>query len=298
MKKIGVGICSLLVAAMGMIGCNQEHTTYTEGNYILFSDSMTVLPVQDNEEQFEIIVAATKAADYDRSVGVEVLANRSNAIEGKHYTLPSQTVTIPAGAMTGKLILRGISDNIAVSDSLGITLRLINQVTDSWAIYGENGQQAKVLFRKACPFNLDQFSGYCAVRSAFYDEYMVNTPMRLIEARIDAKRENTIILKDLFYKGFDIRVRLDNTNILRPNVYMDESQQIGTTAEAFGTIYGNGKLMSFFQTSYTSYYSSCEEFIAIYPTLYVDGVGTVGTFTTLVKFITDEEYEVYKKLGY
>lgn len=297
-KKIGLGVCSLIIAASAMIGCSQEHTTYSGGSYILFADSMNVLPVQNNEDLFDIVVAATKATDYDRNIGIEVLANKSNAIEGKHYVLPSQTITIPAGAMTGKLSVRGISENIGVSDSLGITLRLVNKVTDSWDIYGGSGQEANVVFRKACPFDLEQFTGYCTVRSTFFDEYMANTTMRLISAEIDPTTENTIILKDLYYKGFDIRVRLDNTNLLRPDVYMDEEQQIGTTAEAFGTTYGNGELMCYLPTAYTSYYSSCEEFIAIYPTLYVEEVGTVGTFTTVVKFITDEEYEVYKKLGY
>ncbi|MGL4519033.1 MAG: DUF4984 domain-containing protein [Phocaeicola sp.] len=298
MKKIGLGFCSIALAALALVGCSQEQETYKGGSYIVFADSMNVLPVQNNEDLFDIVIAATQAADYDRNVGVEVLASKSNAIEGEHYAVASHTVTIPAGAMTGSFQVRGISENIGVTDSLGITLRLVNKVTDNWDAYGNSGQEANVIFRKACPFDLEQFSGYCTVRSTFFDEYMTNVTMRLIRAEIDSETANTLVLKDLFYKGFDIRVRLDNTNLLRPNVYMDADQQIGTTGEAFGTIYGNGELMCYLPTAYTSYYSSCEEFIALYPTLYVEEVGTVGTFTTLIKCITDEEYEMYKKLGY
>jgi len=297
-KKIGIGICSLAIVALAMVGCSQEYTTYSDDSYIIFADSMTVLPVQNDEEVFDIVIAATKAEKFDRNVGVEILPNKSNAIEGRHYAITSQTVTIPAGSMTGTLKVRGIAKNIDVTDSIGVTLRLVNKVTDKWEAYGDKGQEARVMFRKACPFNLEQFTGHCTVRSSYFQDYMPRTTMRLVSSVIDPVNKNTIILKDFFYKGFDIRLRLDTANILRPDVYMDKSQQLGTTAEAFGTIYGNGQLMAYLPSVYTSYFSSCEEFITIYPQFYVDGVGTVGTFTTVIKFITDEEYEVYKKLGY
>ena len=178
MKKIGLGFCSIALAALALVGCSQEQETYKGGSYIVFADSMNVLPVQNNEDLFDIVIAATQAADYDRNVGVEVLASKSNAIEGEHYAVASHTVTIPAGAMTGSFQVRGISENIGVTDSLGITLRLVNKVTDNWDAYGNSGQEANVIFRKACPFDLEQFSGYCTVRSTFFDEYMTNVTMR------------------------------------------------------------------------------------------------------------------------
>lgn len=298
MKKLTTALCLMVIAATTLIGCSQEHTTYNGGNYIMFADSMNVLPVQNDTELFDITIAATQVTNYDRNVGVEILANKTNAVEGLHYAVESQTVTIKAGSLTGSFKVRGISENIGVSDSLGLTLRLINRQTDGWDIYGNNGQEANVILRKACPFNLDTFEGYCTLTSTYFYDYMPSTTLRLFTSEIDPENENTIILKDFFYKGYDIRVRLDNSNLLTPNVYMDEHQQVGYTGEAFGTIYGDGKLMTYLPSMYTSYFSSCEEFMVLYSQFYVENVGTVGTYMNVIKWITKEEYDVYKKLGY
>lgn len=298
MRKIIIGICSVIIAAIAVVGCSSEHTTYNGGNYVMFADTMNVFPVQNSEELFNVTVAATKACDYDRNVAVEVLVAKSNAIEGKHYNFESQTVVIKAGTLSGNLQLSGMPDNIEVYDSLGITLRLVDMQNDEWDLYPNGGQEANVIFRKACPFDIEVFTGYCTLTSSFFKDYMPTTTMRLLQVVKDEENENSVIFRNFFYNGYDLRVRLDNENILYPDVYMDEHQAIGNTAEAFGTIYGDGKMMSYMPSVYTSYFSSCEEFMVLYLQLYVANVGTIGTYMNAIKFITDEEAEFYKKQGY
>ena len=119
------------------------------------------------------------------------------------------------------------------------------------------------LLQKACPYILEAFTGYCTFTSTYFRDYMASTDMRLLQTEIDPERDNTIIIKNMFYDGYDIRVRLDNENILYPDLYMDKEQVMGFTGEAFGTIYGNGDLMLDLLPSATSYFSSCEGFIVI-----------------------------------
>ena len=99
MRKINYGLMSMLALLMCAItSCGDaERPSYDGPNYILFSDTLTVLAVQNNEEVFDIPVAATEACSYDRTVAVEVIDQKSNAIEGKHYTIESNTITIKAG---------------------------------------------------------------------------------------------------------------------------------------------------------------------------------------------------------
>ena len=99
MRKINYGLMSMLTLLMCAItSCGDaERPSYEGPNYILFSDTLTVLAVQNNEEVFDIPVAATEACSYDRTVAVEVIDKKSNAIEGKHYTIESNTITIKAG---------------------------------------------------------------------------------------------------------------------------------------------------------------------------------------------------------
>lgn len=111
MRKINYGLMSMLALLMCAItSCGDaERPSYDGPNYILFSDTLTVLAVQNNEEVFDIPVAATEACSYDRTVAVEVIDKKSNAIEGKHYTIESNTITIKAGERAANVRIRGIT---------------------------------------------------------------------------------------------------------------------------------------------------------------------------------------------
>ena len=298
MKKYGINLCLVFALLLALVGCDEERTTYTGPNYIMFSDTLYVLPVQDNVEYFDIPVSATRTSSKDRTLAVEVIDKKSNAIEGIHYTLESNTITIKAGELATNVRVRGIYDNISVSDSLGLSLRLVIEEENQWDIYGID---ANVVLRKTCPFNIYDFEGYCVISSTYLYDY-AGVDKRLIQTKVDDEEENTLILKDYFYDGYDAKIKFETKDRLNPLITMEE-QLFGPTAEAFGTIYGDGLIRMFQPTSYVSYYSSCEQFVYQYMTLYVmnkDGsiFGTVGTFINLLKWISDDEAEKLMREGY
>ena len=99
-----------------------------------------------------------------------------------------------------------------------------------------------------------------------------------------------------------MKVKFTTNDLLNPLIEMEE-QIFGPTTEAFGTIYGDGLIRMLQPSYYASYYSSCEQFIYQYMTLYVmnkDGsvYGTVGTFINAVKWVSDAEAEKLKREGY
>ena len=61
----------------------------------MFADTLSTNMVFPDEAYFSIPVASTVACDYDRTFAVEVIDQGSNAIEGYHYRLKSNTITIP-----------------------------------------------------------------------------------------------------------------------------------------------------------------------------------------------------------
>ena len=298
MKRKDTIIYALMALLLIMAGCKEEHTTYKGPNYIMFSDSLYVLPVQNNEEYFDIPVAATQACTYDRTIAVEIIDKESNAIEGLHYTLMENTVTIKAGERVANVRVRGLYDNIAVTDSLGFTLRLVTEKDTQWEMYGTD---ANIILRKTCPFNIHDFEGYIVLKSTYLYDYTV-VDKRLVRAEVDTEEENTIIVKDYFYDGYDVKLKFTTKDPLNPLIEMEE-QVFGPTDEAFGTIYGDGKIRMLQPNGYTSYYSSCEGFVYQYMTLYVMNpdesiYGTVGTFINVLKWITDDEAEKLKREGY
>ena len=264
---------------------------------MLFSDTLYVLPVADDEEYHNIPVVATTVCDYDRTVAVEIVDATSNAIEGRHYSLESNTITIKAGELVGNVRVRGYHSNIDVYDSLGFRLNLIIPEELQWDLYGTG---TDVLLQKACKFDINAFAGYCLVQSTYIMNYM-EVDKRLVKSEIDPENENTIIIRDYFFDGYDARIRFRTDDILNPLIEMDE-QDFGLTSEAFGTLYGDGVIRMYQPTAYTSYFSSCEKFIFQYMTLYVpgmeEGYNTVGTFVNAVEWISDDEAEKLKREGY
>lgn len=298
MKKNITVLCASMALLFMLISCEEKYVTYDGPNYIMFSDTMYIFPVQNNVDYYEIPVSATQVCDYDRTLAVEILDAGSNAVEGRDYELESNTVTIKAGEYATNVRIRGFHDKIGVYDSLGVHLRLLAPEKTKWSLYGN---EAKVVLQKACPFDINVFTGYCVVNSTYIYNYITTTDVLLRKSKVDPENENTIIIEDYFYNGYDVRIKFNTKDILEPLIEF-ESQGMGLTSDAFGTIYGDGEIWMSQPSAYTSYFSSCEKFILQYMTVYVPGMAagtnTVGVFVNAVEWISDDEAEKMKREGY
>lgn len=282
------------IALLGLLaGCQAEKTTYEGPDYILFSADSHTLGILDSEEWFEIPISATRTANEERTIGVEVVASESSAIEGLHYILESNTLTIPKGELTTAVRIKGLAENIDINSMLSIKLRLVIDPELVWDAYGI---ESEVQLQRCCPFDINNFTGYAKITSTWTMQYM-NAEARLVRTERDPEDKSAIIVKDMFYDGYDIRLRLNSDDRLNPTVELAE-QVLGTTGEAFGTIYGNGKLMMAEPTGYTSYYGTCENFLVLYSMMYVDGVGVVGTYVNIFEWISDLEAERIMREGF
>lgn len=299
MKKLLWGYVTAVATLAALAGCEQDKVIYSGPDYLMFSDTLYMYGVQESNEVFNIPVSATVRAGYDRTFAVEVIDTKSNAVEGKHYKLLSNTVTIKAGEMAANVEVQGNYESIEPADSLGFVLRLVVPEANEWELYGI---EAKVLLQKVCPFDINNFTGYCKVISSYFEDYLLNTDLRLITSDIAEGEENTIVLHGIYYDGYDTKITFNREDVLEPLIEMEE-QPCGTTGEAFGTIYGDGKLLMEQPTSYTSYYNTCENYILQFVTLSVDNkdgseYGVVGTYINAIEWISDAEAEKLKEQGY
>ena len=119
-----------MAALISLVGCEQDRVVYGGPNYLMFSDTIYYCPVQEKTEMFNDTVSATETAERDRTFAVEVIDKKSNAVEGKHYKILSNTVTIKAGERAANVEVEGLYENIGINDSLGFALRLINPEHD------------------------------------------------------------------------------------------------------------------------------------------------------------------------
>ena len=301
MKKLLLGCIAAVAALIAFSGCDQDKVVYSGPNYLMFSDTLYTYAVQETNEIFNVPVSATVPADYDRTFGVEVIDKESNAVEGKHYKILSNTVTIKAGEMSTDVKVQGLYKNIGITDSLGFALRLVIPDTEQWSLYKN---EAKVVMQKICPFDIKNFKGYCKVTSSYLssDYYPKKVDLRLVTSDIVEGKENTIVVHDLYFDGYDMEIKFNRKDVLEPLVEMEE-QICGSTGEAFNTIHGDGKLRLNQPTAYTSFYSTNENFILQYVTMSVnnkDGsyYSTVGTFVNVLECISEAEAEKLKEQGY
>lgn len=282
-----VALCLLLGA------CSEERVTYDGPDFVMFSDSVHTLPIVDNDSVFDICVSAAHVTSYDRTLAVELLAQQSNAIRGYHFDLLNQTVTIPAGELTGSVKVRGYQSHLETDDSVGFFLRLLPGNLKTSSLYGTD---TRIMLQKAKRFDLQDFVGYAVVQSSWILNYMPAISSRLIRVEADPEVKNRVILRNLYYKGYDVKLDLMVGDLSNPLVHF-ERQTFAPTTEAFGTIYGNGKIMMDENLANLSYYSSLERYIWFYTDLSVDNVGTVGTFVHLIAFISDDQAEQLIKEG-
>ena len=300
-KKILFSTIVSLVSLVGFTSCEEERAIYNGPQYIMFADTLSVLGVEDNGEYADIYISATKAMDKDLTLAVEVVEQESSAIEGVHYTIESNTVVVKAGELSTSVRIRGHYENLTVDEELPeIRLRLISPEETHWNLYKNEGLETKVMLQKVCPFDINAFTGYAMITSTYLYNY-VGGYNRLIKTEVDPSEKNTIIMRDFYYDGYDVKLRFTTDDPLNPLIEMDD-QPLVTTGEAFGTVYGDGMLHIYQPTNYVSYYSACEKFIYQYITLWVPGMAagtnTVGTFIQAIEWISDDEARVLKNQGY
>lgn len=294
-------LCGMATLAL-LASCSKPDNTYQGPDYVMFSDTLQTIAIQDDTTYHEIPLAATRACDYDRTYGVEIVDKGSNAIEGKHFNLQSNTVTIPAGQLAASVKVRGYFDRMADTDSLGFELRLLADPRNLSDLYGAD---TKVVLQKVCPFDIDRFTGegknFAKLTSTWFDDYMTQTSVLLLRPRkSDDPKDpaNTIVFPDFLYKGYDMKVTLHNDNPLEPLATWDACV-IGTTSEAFqGSKWGDDKLRAMPVASATDYYNMCQGYLLQYMTVYVADVGTVGTYLNVIEWISEAEYrDLARQLG-
>lgn len=290
-------ISTLLMAGLLFSSCQEEYITYNDAEYIMFADTLASYPVQKDVNYFDVPVVSTVTCNYDRTFGVEVIDKGSNAIESYHYRLESNTITIKAGETCANVRVYGNYDNIEVSESLGFTLQLVMSDNLEMPLYGN---KTKVMLVKTCPFDINNFTGWCMFTSMFlYDYSITGRYQRLIYTEAHPTEENTIICHDWLNDGYDVTMKFDPTDPIMQIVTMDSDQVASDEGSFFGIAHGDDKLLVEASPYYTSRFFSCGSYLYLYTHIYVENlgvpVGTVGHYYNIMEWVSDEEAERLKK---
>jgi hypothetical protein len=297
MKQIFKFIAISFAAVMAFSACQERYVTYEGDEYVMFADTLAVYPVMEGAEEFSIPVVSTVVRDYDRTFGVEVIDRLSNAIERKHYSLESNTITIKAGETRADVKVRGHYENIGEADSLGFALQLVMKDELVMPLYGK---QTKAVIMKTGKFDRSKFTGYCVLSSMFLQNYSQNGGYnRLVYTEPHPTLNNTIICRNWLKDGYDVELTFNDEDPLMPVVTMARTVA-GDQGSFFGTSYGQwgDKLYVRSSNLAQSIFYPLGGYLYIWTEFSVDEYGIVGDFYNVMQWVTDEEAERIMREGF
>ena len=305
MKQIFIYLTLVFMATVTMTGCHERYVTYSDAEYVMFADTMAIYPVQTKgavdkdgnivDSTFRIPVVSTVKRDYDRTMAVEIIDKGNNAVERQHDHLESNTITIKAGETRADVLVHGHYNNIGDTDSLGFELKLVMNENLEMPMYGSS---TKAVMMKSCPFDINDFSGYCVFTSMFlYNYSATGSYQRLVQTEV--LNENTILCKNLFNDGYDIRMKFNADDPMQPFVEIPSGQVMSDEGNIFGMFHGDDRILVEHSNLAESVFYPCGKYLYVWTHVYVEKIGqtigTVGHFYNIMEWITEEEAERLKR---
>lgn len=293
-------IVSISAVALLFIGsCGERDGFYSDAEYIMFADTAKAYAVLDDGAYISVPVVATTISDHDRVLGVEIIDSESTAVENLHYSIESNTLVIPAGSNRADVHINGKFDKLEAGTNLSVTLELIIPDELEFELYG---RRTRVDLVKCCPFDINNFTGWCVFSSTFLQNYSITGQyQRLVRTEVYPNRPNTIICRNLFKEGYDVTLTFDDSDPLNPVVTLEEGQTASDEASFFGTVHGDNRILVRTSAMAPSYFNSCGIYMFVWMEMYVkdlsETVGTVGHFYNVLEWVSDEEMELLKSQG-
>lgn len=281
-----------LAAAVAMASCSKSPQTYSDAEYIMFADTMSVNVVLQDQETFNVPVVSTVTCDYDRTVAVEIVDKGSTAIEGRDFKLTSNTLTIKAGENRADVEVTAILENLSDMDTLQFNLRLVVPDAVKWDLYGD---QTKVKLFKVQPFDIEKFTGWCVVTSSMLLELpgMDNTSVQRLIWTEKGEEENTVVLTNWLHDGYDVTIRLDPSDPADPGVTMDADQVISNEQYVLGQINADDRIYVEQSALADSYFNTCKNMVLLNTRTYLMNFGepfaTLGYYDHEMDWVSEEE---------
>ena len=284
------GAC--LSAVIALASCSEDSHVYSDAEYIMFADTMSVNVVLQGSETFSVPVVSTVTCDYDRTFGVEIVDSGSTAIEGRDYTISSNMLTIKAGENRADVIVSANLDNLPEMDTLQFNLRLVAPESVKWDLYGD---QTKVRMFKVRPFSIDEFTGWCMVTSSCLLELpgLDNNGVQRLIWTEKGPEGNTVVLTNWLHDGYDVTIKMDPSDPAEPSVTMDPDQVISNEQNVLGQINADDRIYVEESSNAYSYFNTCRNSVILNVRVYLQEFGapfaTLGYYDNQMEWVSDEE---------
>lgn len=218
--------------------CEEKEYLYDDPtDIVLFNETNLLFPVLDNVENNEVEVTISSpvvsSADREYIIGILQTGADDEAIQDKHYTLPSNTVVIPAGERVGKFKVQGIPTYLLADTDLFANFTIVSATAGEVA--GFNNVFTLYMYR-VCPFSFQDMVGtYIIAQSAMIDAKDIEVKVVL------GTGAGELILLQPYMEGYDLTVTVQQEVSGAYTVIMrDQKMLLGRLATVVVEMWGRG----------------------------------------------------------
>jgi hypothetical protein len=213
MKKILSYLTIFLLSMMFFTSCEETDIRYSGPEIASFAsdNSVDYFVKETGDTGVEITAGFTTTSSSPRTINFTL---GGDAVEGQHYSLSANSITVPAGEYTGAITVNGLFAGFS-GEVATLTLTLqgegVENLNDTYT----------VSLQQFCPLAIDGFTGYFVCEEAGYGAYLVAISQ-------DPDTENGIIIENFW----------DWSGVLRVTFSGDEAQTLTVPEQT--VVMGNG----------------------------------------------------------
>lgn len=314
MKRIFGYIITLagILSVFSATSCQEEYITYSDKEYVMFSDTLKVYAVQKDENLLSVPIVSTVATNYDRTFAVRVVDVAGQAVDRYHFSLESNTVTIKSGELRTNVGIQANYDRLDPENPVYVSLELIAPDAVKSEIFND---RTKVVLQRVDPFVLEDFigeketdgkiyGGWCVFSSMFLYQYSLTgnyqrlvycerKPLKKNAQTKEDLSDNTIICHNWLIDGKDIEMVFHPEDPLNQYVTIPEGQVASDEGSFFGITYGDDRILVKSSSLYDSNFMTHGRFLYAWAEFYVETLGepygSVGHFYNVMEFVSDAE---------
>jgi hypothetical protein len=237
--KLTVAVSTLLAAVLILTGCDaldfsEPDNTYSGENKVKFVSQSSAFTAFESVDVKTIQVSHLVAQGANTQYTVSVDTEASTAVEGVHFNLPDNSVTISANEYIGTLEIELIQEELLEERTLVLILDSPDTVVSHRSI--------TIMMSAFFEFERDNFLGEWELEYPWF--YGAGTS---VYTAIEGSAENSIIVQEML-EGTDIEIFFDDSDPenLRaeipatPNVWAHSAGMVSVEATgSFTTVTGN-----------------------------------------------------------
>ena len=266
-----------------IISCREGGITYdSNSEYVMFSDSLVVVPVtEDAERYYEIKIGTNRAIDVDVTYPIEIVAHKSLAIDGVHFELEARNITIKAGETKGSLLMKGNYDRMDFKNEIDFTINVINPRGGISELYGS---EMKVVLKKIKRLNIDDFVGDLKVTAA----YPFSNNLTSLYCKSEKISDTELRILDLYFNDkspFVVEFKNDDDDENIFNNEIEVKSQYSFMDPNYGPV-----LMRSIKAN-PSFYVPQDKAFVLFLEYYLNKVGSFGVHPVILEWVSPHEVE-------